>query len=143
MFQAIQREGVLILQETVAGLLPICMNIRWKYTQGVSFRSHELLLYKYADITCELENYVEQLENAEDQLQCEEEAESDPSVLKDTIYRLSVYRALHDELHAWLSRIACLGFNTGKFDFNLIYRLHFPLLHRQQLQSVVCYQKEQ
>lgn len=80
--------------------------------QLISETSLRLLLRDFEDVLSQLNQRVEKAKLAS----------------QDEQYREQVFSRLHDQLTTWLKRVPVLGFNSGKFDLNLIRDYIFPFL---------------
>lgn len=100
----------------------------YDYIVEINMRAQELLRPRYCTILNELNHYVDErnylIETAEDAK--ENKNYSEYRELIDEAHKYYAYEGLLEELEKWISRIVALGFNTSKFDFNLIRQYLFP-----------------
>ena len=82
---------------------------------ATSDAAYESLLPLYADVLEELKTRKEAWDDAESEEE-EEESKTNP------------FNTLAGQLHGWLHQLPVIGFNSGKYDLNMIKRSFVPLL---------------
>ena len=81
---------------------------------AVSDAAYESLLPSYESVLNELEARKEAWDDAESEANAEDKTNS--------------FNALAGQLHGWLHQLPVIGFNSGKYDLNMIKRSFVPLL---------------
>ena len=89
------------------------------HLHAVSDAAFESLKPSYESVLNELEARKEAWDDAESEANAEEEEESS---------KTNPFNTLAGELHDWLHQLPVIGFNSGKYDLNMIKRSFVPLL---------------
>ena len=85
---------------------------------ATSDAAYDLLKPSYGSVLNELEARKEAWDDAESDANAEEEEES----------KTNPFNTLAGQLHGWLHQLPVIGFNSGKYDLNMIKRSFVPLL---------------
>ena len=85
---------------------------------ATSDAAYDLLKPSYGSVLNELEARKEAWDDAESEANAEEEEES----------KTNPFNTLAGQLHGWLHQLPVIGFNSGKYDLNMIKRSFVPLL---------------
>ena len=85
---------------------------------ATSDAAYDLLKPSYGSVLNELEARKEAWDDAESEVNAEEEEES----------KTNPFNTLAEQLHGWLHQLPVIGFNSGKYDLNMIKRSFVPLL---------------
>ena len=85
---------------------------------ATSDAAYDLLKPSYGSVLNELEARKEAWDDAESEANAEEEEES----------QTNPFNTLAGQLHGWLHQLPVIGFNSGKYDLNMIKRSFVPLL---------------
>ena len=85
---------------------------------ATSNAAYDLLKPSYGSVLNELEARKEAWDDAESEANAEEEEES----------KTNPFNTLAGQLHGWLHQLPVIGFNSGKYDLNMIKRSFVPLL---------------
>ena len=85
---------------------------------ATSDAAYDLLKPSYGSVLNELEARKEAWDDAESEANAEEEEES----------KKNPFNTLAGQLHGWLYQLPVIGFNSGKYDLNMIKRSFVPLL---------------
>ena len=83
---------------------------------ATSDAAYDLLKPSYGSVLNELEARKEAWDDAESEANAEEESKTNP------------FNTLAGQLHGWLHQLPVIGFNSGKYDLNMIKRSFVPLL---------------
>ena len=86
---------------------------------ATSDAAYDLLKPSYGSVLNELEARKEAWDDAESEANAEEEEESS---------KTNPFNTLAGQLHGWLHQLPVIGFNSGKYDLNMIKRSFVPLL---------------
>ena len=86
---------------------------------ATSDAAYDLLKPSYGSVLNELEARKEAWDDAESEANAEEEEESS---------KTNPFNTLAGQLHDWLHQLPVIGFNSGKYDLNMIKRSFVPLL---------------
>ena len=86
---------------------------------ATSDAAYDLLKPSYGSVLNELEARKEAWDDAESEANAEEEEESS---------KTNPFNTLARQLHDWLHQLPVIGFNSGKYDLNMIKRSFVPLL---------------
>ena len=86
---------------------------------ATSDAAYDLLKPSYGSVLNELEVRKEAWDDAESEANAEEEEESS---------KTNPFNTLAGQLHDWLHQLPVIGFNSGKYDLNMIKRSFVPLL---------------
>lgn len=97
------------------------------YLTEISESCHQLMLQKYEKYLNRVNNEVQRLNTYKSQVR-EETNEENRLKLKRLIYANSLWEEIDTKLRQWLQRLPVLGFNSGKFDLNLIKDYLIPHL---------------
>ena len=89
------------------------------HLHAVSDAAFESLKPSYESVLNELEARKEAWDDAESEANAEEEEERS---------KTNPFNTLAGELHDWLHQLPVIGFNSGKYDLNMIKRSFVPLL---------------
>lgn len=102
----------------------------YEYITDISHVAYDLQCEKYQFVLNELEQYNQQKEWLIDEAARMKEAGNliESKSLQEEAYRHGVYDQLMKKFDKWLRQIVALGFNTGRFDINLIRQYLFPYL---------------
>ena len=95
------------------------------HLHAVSDAAFASLLPLYADVLADLEARKEAWDSAEEECGLEE-AENEDEVARKN--RTNPFKKLLDQLFSWLRQLPVIGFNSGKYDLNMIKRSFVPLL---------------
>ena len=85
---------------------------------ATSDAAYDLLKPSYGSVLNELEARKEAWDDTESEANAEEEEES----------KTNPFNTLAGQLHGWLRQLPVIGFNSGKYDLNMIKRSFVPLL---------------
>ena len=85
---------------------------------ATSDAAYDLLKPSYGSVLNELEARKEAWDDTESEANAEEEEES----------KTNPFNTLAGQLHGWLHQLPVIGFNSGKYDLNMIKRSFVPLL---------------
>ena len=83
---------------------------------ATSDAAYDLLKPSYGSVLNELEARKEAWDDAESEANAEENSKTNP------------FNTLAGQLHGWLHQLPVIGFNSGKYDLNMIKRSFVPLL---------------
>ena len=95
------------------------------HLHAVSDAAFESLKPSYESVLNELEARKEAWDSAEEECGLEE-AENEDEVARKN--RTNPFKKLLDQLFSWLRQLPVIGFNSGKYDLNMIKRSFVPLL---------------
>ena len=95
------------------------------HLHAVSDAAFESLKPSYESVLNELEARKEAWDSAEEECGLEE-AENEYEVARKN--RTNPFKKLLDQLFSWLRQLPVIGFNSGKYDLNMIKRSFVPLL---------------
>ena len=99
-----------------------CMITRLNTISDAAFES---LKPSYESVLNELEARKEEWDSAEEECGLEEAENEDEVAGKN---RTNPFKKLLDQLFSWLHQLPVVGFNSGKYDLNMIKRSFVPLL---------------
>lgn len=107
----------------------------YEYMQVVSSKSYEIMQQRFERVLTELSRQISARESlVAESLAARANGEGDKAVsLEAKSYRMKIFDKQFANLHVWLRRLVCLGFNTGNFDLNLTRQYLFPYLVRSGL----------
>ena len=86
---------------------------------AISDTAYDSLLLSYESVLDKLKMLKEAWDDAESEAKAEEEEESS---------KTNPFNTLAGQLHDWLHQLPVIGFNSGKYDLNMIKRSFVPLL---------------
>ena len=92
---------------------------------ATSDAAYESLLPSYEYVLDELEARKEEWDSAEEECGLEE-AENEANAAESS--KTNPFNTLAGQLHGWLHQLQVIGFNSGKYDLNMIKRSFVPLL---------------
>ena len=95
------------------------------HLHAVSDAAFESLKPSYESVLNELEARKEEWDSAEEECGLEEAENEDEVAGKN---RTNPFKKLLDQLFSWLHQLPVVGFNSGKYDLNMIKRSFVPLL---------------
>ena len=88
---------------------------------AISDAAYDSLLPSYVDVLADLDARKHAWDDAESEANAEEEDTEKES-------KTNPFNTLAGQLHGWLHQLPVIGFNSGKYDLNMIKRSFVPLL---------------
>ena len=100
----------------------------YMYLKTISMQAYDILSEKFESVLNQVNYYKLEREYLLDMAHESSEAgdKQQAQMYLDDAYQLKIYDNLYDQLDQWLGRIPVLGFNSGKYDFNLLRKYLFP-----------------
>ena len=95
------------------------------HLHAVSDAAFESLKPSYESVLSELKMLKEEWDNAEKECGIEEDINEDEVGGNN---RTNPFKKLQDQLFSWLQQLPVIGFNSGKYDLNMIKRFFVPLV---------------
>ena len=92
---------------------------------AISDTEFESLKPSYESVLDKLKMLKEEWDSAEEECGLEEDENEDEVGGKN---RTNPFKKLHDQLFSWLQQLPVIGFNSGKYDMNMIKRFFVPLM---------------
>ena len=106
------------------------------HLHAVSDAAFESLKPSYESVLDKLKMLKEEWDSAEEECGLEE-AESEANADESKTYP---FKKLLDQLFSWLQQLPVIGFNSGKYDLNMIKRSFVPLLiHNNTAERASCF----
>jgi hypothetical protein len=113
----------------------------YEYLAAVSDMSYSLMKELFKSVLGQLSVRLGDLELARERLALAKQNNEQDKLLEleGEVFRKASFEHLSDELDKWLRRTVVLGFNSGKFDLNLIRQYLFPyfLQHGIEIQHII------
>ena len=107
------------------------------HLHAVSDAAFESLKPSYESVLDKLKMLKEEWDSAEEACGLEE-AENEDEVARKN--RTNPFKKLLDQLFSWLQQLPVIGFNSGKYDLNMIKRSFVPLLiHNNTAERASCF----
>ena len=107
------------------------------HLHAVSDAAFESLKPSYESVLDKLKMLQEEWDSAEEECGLEEAENEDEVAGKN---RTNPFKKLLDQLFSWLQQLPVIGFNSGKYDLNMIKRSFVPLLiHNNTAERASCF----